>query len=267
MRNIKLIIEYEGTDYNGWQIQPGLKTVQGVLQSKLSIITKAETIVIGSGRTDSGVHASWQVVNFKTESRMKPDEFKAALNSLLPKDIVVKHAEEVEDSFHARYSAIGRTYRYTILNSKTPWSFLQRYVYMVHYPIQIDKMAEASQCLIGTHDFTSFASDGDHIKNYVRTVFDAKVFDSGYPSLSFPLFYLNDVFNNQEKLICFQITGNGFLRSMVRAITGTLLEIGKGKMPSEKMKEILDGKDRTLAGPSLPARGLCLIKVNYLERY
>jgi len=265
MRNIKLIIEYDGTDYCGWQVQPGLSSVQGTIESSLSTITKAETGVIGAGRTDSGVHALCQVANFKTESRMKPEEFKAALSSVLPKDIVIKHVEEVDEDFHARYSAVRRAYRYTILNGTTPSAFLRRYVHLVRESVQLEKMAEACKYFIGTYDFASFASGSDPVKNHIRTVSDAKITDAKHPSSYFPLFYIDNIPDDQENMIYFYIEANGFLRGMVRAIIGTLLEIGKGKMPPERIKDILDAKDRSIAGPSLPARGLCLVRVEYIS--
>jgi tRNA pseudouridine38-40 synthase len=268
MRNIKLVIEYEGTNYHGWQVQPRLKTIQGVLQSKLSTIIKADTEVIGAGRTDAGVHALCQVANFRTDSRMTQEEFKAALNSILPKDIVIRHVQEVEDEFNARYSATSRTYRYTILNSTTPSAFLRNYAYLVPQPIDIAGMADACKVLLGTHDFSSFASTGDPVRSFVRTVTDARIVDTEgahigtleehpvsriqYPESSI-----------QHRLIHLQIEANAFLRCMVRAIAGTLLEVGKEKMPPEGMREVLEAKNRSAAGPSLPARGLCLVRVDY----
>ncbi len=261
MRNIKLIIEYEGTYYHGWQVQPGLKTIQGLLRSKLSMITKADTQVTGAGRTDAGVHALGQVAHFRTDSRMTPEEFKVALNSVLPKDIVIKHVEEAGDDFHARYSATGRTYRYTILNDTTPSAFLRNYAYMVSRPIDVDSMADACKSLLGTHDFSSFASTGDPVHSFIRTVSDARILDTG---CWIPALRVQDQASSIERrLIHFQIEANAFLRGMVRAIAGTLLEIGKGKMSVEKMPEVIDARSRSAAGPSLPARGLCLISVSY----
>jgi len=261
MRNIKLVIEYEGTNYHGWQIQPGLDTIQGILESRLSIITKADTEVIGAGRTDAGVHALAQVANFKTDSRMTPQEFKSAFNSILPKDIVVKDAQEVEDDFHARYGATSRTYVYTILNSTTPSAFLRNYVYVVPQPIDVSLMSDACNLLVGTHDFSSFASVGDPKRNLTRTVYDVKLKDKRQESSK--TFALCPMLYGFCSFIHLQIEANAFLRGMVRAIAGTLLEIGRGKMPPEKITEILEAKDRSTAGPSLPARGLCLIKVDY----
>ena len=254
MRNIKLLVEYDGTNYHGWQVQPGQRTIQGVIQSRLSMVVKSDTRITGAGRTDAGVHALGQAANFKTDSRMTPAEFKAALNSVLPKDIVIRHVQEVEDNFHARHDATSRTYRYTILNEKTLSAFLRNYVYLVSHSIDVDGMAEACKLLLGTHDFSSFASTGDPVSDYVRTVSDARILDTEH---SDSLFY------TKNRLIQFHIEASGFLRCMVRAIVGTLLEIGNGRIAPEKMLEILEARDRSTAGPSLPAKGLCLIKVDY----
>ena len=263
MRNIKLVIEYDGTNYCGWQIQPGLETIQGVIQSKLSMITKADTKLAGAGRTDSGVHALGQAANFRTNSRMTPQEFKAALNSVLPKDIVVAHVEEVESDFHARFSARKRTYRYTILNDTTSSAFLRNYTYLVPQDIDTDGMADACKWLLGTHDFSSFASTGDPVRSFVRTVSDARILYADECSPLHPSQQVEGRFGVRHCLIHFQIEANAFLRGMVRAIAGTLLEMGKGKISPEEMRGIIEAKDREAAGPSLPARGLCLMRVDY----
>lgn len=256
MRNIKLTIEYDGTNYCGWQIQPGCDTIQGIIESTLSRITKSEVDVLGAGRTDAGVHALGQVANFRTESRMTPDEFRLALNSLLPRDIVIKYVEEVDENFHSRFDAVSRTYHYTILNANTPSAFLRNYVYVFAKPIDIDIMNIACQYLIGTHDFQSFASNSDEIHSTIRTVNIAEwtLLDSNSSVLGY---------EKGHHLIRFRIEANAFLRGMVRAITGTLLEVGVGKIQPEKVKEILEAKDRTIAGASLPAKGLCLVNVVY----
>jgi tRNA pseudouridine38-40 synthase len=259
MRNIKLVIEYDGTNYHGWQLQPGLKTIQGILESRLSTITKGDVTLYGAGRTDAGVHALGQVANFRTDSRMTHEEFRMALNSVLPGDIVIKHVQEVQEDFHARYSAVSRTYRYTILNEKTPSVFLRNYVYQVPYSIDVDSMADACKALLGTHDFSSFASTGDPVQDFTRTVTCAgiqqQVSSIQHPALSI-----------QHRLIHFQIEANAFLRCMVRAIAGTLLEIGKGKISPEKMRDIMEARDRKAAGPNLPGKGLYLVKVDYPQQ-
>ena len=262
MRNIRLIIEYDGTNYHGWQVQPGLRTIQGMLEAKLSMITKADVTLYGAGRTDSGVHALGQVANFRTDSRMTQEEFKMALNSVLPRDIVIKHAEEVAEEFHARYSAIGRTYRYTILNGITPSAFLRNYTYIVYKTIDVDGMADACEALLGTHDFSSFASTGDPVQSFVRTVTDARVSETvlGQAGVPLQLFPYTTI---EYRLVHFHIEANGFLKSMVRAIAGTLLEIGKSKMAPEKMQKVIEARNRSAAGPNLPSKGLCLVRVDY----
>ncbi|MBD3182230.1 tRNA pseudouridine(38-40) synthase TruA [Candidatus Poribacteria bacterium] len=263
MRNIKLIIEYDGTNYSGWQIQPYCKTIQGIIQDKLSIITKSPIKLTGSGRTDSGVHAIGQTANFKTESRMTSDQFQMALNSLLPNDIVIRHVGEVNENFNARYNAKLRTYRYTILNEKTSSAFLRNYTYLFPHDLDINAMNEACKFLIGTHDFVSFATTGDPVKNTVRIVTRAEV--SIPESSGFDGRFTIQEFWSDRRMIHFEIQANGFLRCMVRAITGTLVEIGRGKIKPEEMASILLAKDRNAAGPSLPAKGLCLINVSYKD--
>ena len=256
MRNIKLLIEYEGTNYCGWQIQPECETIQGIIESSLSKITKVDTDVIGAGRTDAGVHALGQAANFRTDSRMTPDEFKSALNSLLPRDIVIKHVEEVDESFHSRYDAINRVYHYTILNSATPSAFLRNNVYVISRPIDVELMNTACEFLMGTHDFSSFGSASDPVRSTVRNIKHARwyVFDSQCSVIDEGC---------KHHLIQLRIEANAFLRGMVRAIAGTLLEVGLGKIAPEKIKDILEMKDRSSAGPSLPAKGLCLVRVDY----
>jgi tRNA pseudouridine38-40 synthase len=261
MRNIKLVIEYDGTNYHGWQIQPNSITIQGVLEDKLSMITKSWAKITGAGRTDAGVHALGQVANFGTDSKMKPEDFKAALNSVLPKDIVIKHVQEVDADFSARYSAKSRTYVYTILNETTHSAFLWNYTHFFPYPIDLYSMTEACKVLLGAHDFSSFASTGDPVRSFVRIVTDARILDT--ENLMLDTGCRMPVFNMKRRLIHFIIEANGFLRCMVRAIAGTLLEIGRGKIPYEKMQEILEARDRKTAGPNLPAKGLCLVRVKY----
>jgi tRNA pseudouridine38-40 synthase len=266
MRNIKLVIEYDGTNYRGWQLQPGLKTIQGILESGLSTITKGDVTLYGAGRTDAGVHALGQVANFRTDSRMTPEEFRMALNSVLPGDIVIKHVQEVEEDFHARYSAVSRTYRYTILSEKTPSAFLRNYVYQVPYSIDVDSMADSCKLLLGTHDFSSFASTGDPVRDFTRTVTYAGI-QQQVSSIEHPASSIEHLVSSiQYRLIHFQIEANAFLRCMVRAIAGTLLEIGKGKMHPEKMRDIMEARDRRAAGPNLPGKGLYLVKVDYPQQ-
>ncbi|HGJ67282.1 TPA: tRNA pseudouridine synthase A, partial [bacterium] len=195
-----------------------------------------------------------------TESKMTPDEFKKALNSLLPRDIVIKHAEEVNMDFNSRFDAISRTYEYAILNSKTPLAFLRRYTYMLSKQIDVNLMNEACKFLAGMHDFTSFAITGDPVNSYVRNIINIecrlldKSSDTGW--------WLTNIVKEQN-IILLCIKANAFLRGMVRTIAGTLLEVGIGKMSPLKVKEILDAKNRSCAGRSLPPYGLCLVNVEY----
>lgn len=251
MRNIKLVIEYDGTNYCGWQIQAGVNTIQGVIESCLTTIVKAETQIIGAGRTDAGVHALGQVANFRTNSKMTTEQFKIALNSTLPKDIIIREVDEVDYNFHARYSAISRTYEYTIINGTTPSAFLRNYAYLVPKPLDFNLMADACPILLGIHDFSSFASGSDPLDNFTRNVTEARCWIQ------------DNEYRYTGKIIKFRISANAFLRGMVRAIVGTLIEIGKGKIMPDTLKEILEARDRSKAGYNVPAKGLCLVRVDY----
>ncbi len=245
MRKIKLLLEYEGTRYSGWQFQPNQVSIQGVLESKLHKITKKRTRVIGSGRTDSGVHAEGQVAHFQTTSTMKLQEFLKALNSLLPADIVVKKVEEAKPDFHAQISATRKTYRYTILNRDYPSALQGRMAYYIATPtLDVTAMRKAARCLVGSHDFKSFQGSGCTAKTTMREIYRLSVV-------------------KKDDFLRITVDGSGFLKYMVRNIVGTLIEIGWGNWPPEQMKAILKSKNRRLAGPTAPSRGLCLVKVVY----
>ncbi len=245
MRKLKILIEYEGTRYNGWQIQPNGLGIQEVLQNKLKKITKKKITVIASGRTDAGVHAEGQVAHFRTTSQMTPREFLKALNSLLPPDIVVKKVEDVSPDFHAQLSAIRKTYRYVILNRDFPSALQCRQAHYIATPtLDVAAMRKAARCLVGRKDFKSFQGSGCSAKTTVREIFRFSMV-------------------KKDDFIRITVDGNGFLKYMVRNIVGTLIEIGCGKCPPEQMKTILKSKNRRLAGPTAPSRGLCLVKVVY----
>lgn len=245
MRKIKIFLEYEGTRYHGWQYQPNKLSIQEVLENKLHKITKKKTRVIGSGRTDSGVHAEGQVAHFQTVSPMQPREFLKALNSLLPPDIVVTRVEEAKPDFHAQKSATRKTYRYTILNRDHPSALLCRQAHYIATPtLNVSAMRRAARYLVGQKDFKAFQGSGCSAKTTVREIFRVSV-------------------AKQDDFIRITVDGSGFLKFMVRNIVGTLIEIGWGKWPPERLKEILKSKNRRLAGPTAPARGLCLVKVVY----
>ncbi len=245
MRTIKLTIEYEGTRYHGWQSQKKHTTVQRVIEDKLSIILNQPTRVIGSGRTDAGVHALSQVAHFQTKSQMEAADLKRGLNSLLPSDIIIKDVSEERPLFHARYSALRRTYRYLIWNEALPSIFLTRFAWHVPTPLDIEKMRGASQCLLGTHDFSSFQGAGTKAASPVREI------------------YVISIERSERGLIIFTIEASAFLRHMVRNIMGTLLDVGTGKRTVREFHTILKAKDRKKAGKTAPPQGLYLKEVRY----
>jgi len=245
MRNIKLLIEYDGTNYQGWQVQAKGLTIQGMIEEKLALLTGKSVKLFGSGRTDSGVHALGQVAHFKTESAMDIRSMQRALNSLLPPDIVVQKIEEVEEDFHARKHSKSKVYEYWILNRNLRSAFHRGYVWYIPQELNWNEIKRATQRLIGEHDFASFRSVGTPTRTTVRKVNRAE-WKKG-----------------RNGLICFEIEANGFLKQMVRAIVGTLVEVGKGKISSEEFQKILESKDRKNAGPTAPAQGLFLKEVKY----
>ncbi|TFB08009.1 tRNA pseudouridine(38-40) synthase TruA [Candidatus Atribacteria bacterium MT.SAG.1] len=248
MINIKLTIEYEGTKYYGWQRQKGFLSIQGILEEKISQITQEKIVLNGSGRTDAGAHALGQVANFKTNSSIPWMELPFILNRMLPLDIRIKKAERVDDNFHARYSAVSKIYHYYVLNSNKNNNylsiFLRNYVYCVYSKINLEEMKKASKFLQGKHDFASFACSGSRIRNWERTIKDINITREG-------------------NIFCFHLEADAFLYKMVRAIIGTLLEVGKGKINYLEMKKILEAKNRKMAGKTVPSKGLFLMQVKY----
>jgi tRNA pseudouridine38-40 synthase len=247
MRNFKIIFEYDGAGFCGWQAQAqGERTVQGELEAVLLKVFKQPVKAIASGRTDSGVHARAQVVSFKADTRMKPLEIQRALNSLLPADIAVHEALDVKNDFHAQYSVKEKTYRYTVLNRKYRSVFLRDRVYFYPYPLNISNMRKAAKHLIGRHDFKSFQAY-DPLRAERQTVRTIKKI----------------VIKKEEDLVHIDVTADGFLYKMVRNIAGTLLAIGAGQLPLGDMPKILKAKNRKSAWDTAPAEGLCLMKVKY----
>lgn len=244
MRNIKLTIEYDGKCYNGWQKQPNKLNIQGEIERAIYNITKEEVDLIGSGRTDAGVHALGQVANFKTNSEISIEKLPLAINSQLKNSIVIKEAEEVDERFHSRYNAKHKTYRYIINNSKCGTAIYRNLEYSYPFKLDVEKMKQASIYFEGEHDFKAFKSSGTSSKNSVRTIYKAIVKQEG------------------EKIII-ELTGNGFLYNMVRIISGTLLDVGLGKIKPEEIPEIIESKDRQRAGKTLPPYGLYLVEVKY----
>ena len=244
MRNIKLVIEYDGKSFNGWQKQPNKLNIQGEIEKAIGEITGEEIELIASGRTDAGVHSLGQVANFKTNSKIDIEKFPYAINSKLKKSIVIKSAEEVPERFHSRYSVHSKTYRYTINNSKFGTALYRDMEY--HFPIKLDenKMQEAAKYFEGEHDFKAFKASGTSSKSSVRIIYKAVV-------------------KRQDDRVIIELTGNGFLYNMVRIIAGTLVDVGIGKIEPEEIKNIIEEKERKKAGKTLPARGLCLLEVQY----
>ena len=244
MRNIKLTIEYDGKDFNGWQKQPNKPNIQGEIERAIYNITKEEVDLIGSGRTDAGVHALGQVANFKTNSNIPIEKLALAINSQLKNTIIIKKAEEVDERFHSRYNAKHKTYRYIINNSPCGTAIYRNLEYCFPIKLDVAKMQEAAKYFEGEHDFKAFKSSGTSAKNSVRTIYNASVKQEG------------------EKIII-ELTGNGFLYNMVRIISGTLLDVGLQKIKPEEIKNIIEEKDRQKAGKTLPAHGLYLVEVKY----
>ena len=245
MINYKMILQYDGSRYSGWQVQGNTEqTIQGKLQSVLEKMTGEEIEIHGSGRTDAGVHAMGQVANFKLQSAYEPEEIKRYCNQYLPEDIVVLEVSEVPLRFHSRLNAIKKTYCYRIFLGEKPDVFRRKYVTPVAENLDINKMKAAAEVLLGTHDFTSFCGNRHFKKSAVRTIYEIRLEEK-----------------TDELDIYF--TGNGFLQNMVRILTGTLLEVGTGKQEVCEMKEILEGRNRSLAGKMAAAKGLVLINVEY----
>ena len=244
MRNIKLTIEYDGKEYNGWQKQPNKLNIQGSIEQAIFQITGEQVELNASGRTDAGVHALGQVANFKTNSCLPLEKFPIALNAKLKKSIVIRKAEEVEEDFHARYHCKKKTYRYILNNSKEGTAIYRNLEYHIPQKLDVQAMKQAISYFEGEHDFQGFKASGTSSKSSVRTIYQAQVI-------------------KKEDRIFIELTGNGFLYNMVRIIVGTLVEVGLGKKKAEQIPEILASKDRQKAGKTLPPQGLYLVEVNY----
>ena len=244
MKNIKLIIEYDGTNYYGWQKQPDGNTVQQKIEKAISEVTGETIDLIGCSRTDSGVHATGYVANFYTNSTIPGEKFYIVINQKLPKDIVVIKSEEVDKEFHARFSSTGKMYCYSILNQPIRSPLNSRYYHHIYKPLNIDLMIEGSKYMIGEKDFKSFQNNGSEVNSTVRTINDIKI--------------LKD-----ENYIKIYVTGDGFLYNMVRIIAGTLIDVGLGYKKPEQVLDIIESKDRSKAGKTAPALGLKLVKVFY----
>jgi len=245
MRNIKIIVEYDGTCYHGWQRQPNDITIQQVLEEKIGTITQEKVTLVSSGRTDAGVHAINQVVNFRTETTINTSNLLRGINSLLPGDIVVKELLDVDQTFHARYDARSKSYFYRIYNSSIRTALCRNYTWHVYHPLDVSAMQGALSLLKGTHDFSSFCGADDDAANHVRTVMRA------------------DIEQRNDHLIVISLDADGFLRYMVRNIVGTLADVGRGKTTVSDFSDIMVSQDRTKAGITAPPQGLFLKEVRY----
>lgn len=245
MRNIKLTIEYDGKDFNGWQKQPDKLNIQGTIEKAIQSMTGEEIELMASGRTDAGVHALGQVANFKTNSTIPIDKFAIAINSNLKKAIRILEAEEVEESFHSRLTCKRKKYRYVIDNTKQGSAIYRNLETHIPEKLNISKMKEAISYLEGEHDFKAFKASGTSNKSSIRTI------------------YKGEVKERDNGRIWIELTGNGFLYNMVRIMAGTLVEVGLGKIKPEEIKTILESKDRNEAGKTLPPQGLYLVQVEY----
>ncbi len=245
-RNIKMVMEYDGTQYHGWQRQKNALTLQAIVEEKIQVLTREHVTVIASGRTDAGVHALHQVCHFITHTDMHPESIRKGLNSLLPEDIVVRQAERAPLDFHARYSVKSKTYEYRILNREQPDLFLRHYAWHVARKLDMAGMVACVSLLRGRHDFSSFKSTRSDNLNPVREMIRAEL--HGSPD---------------KGLIRFLFEADGFLRHMVRNIVGTVVEVGSGRIASDEFLKIFEAKDRKRAGLKAPPQGLFLTMVRY----
>jgi tRNA pseudouridine38-40 synthase len=254
MRNLKLILSYDGSEFSGWQVQPDADTVQGTLASGIGRVTGEKVLPQGSGRTDAGVHALAQVVTFVTESSVPTENFVKALNDVLPASLRVLESAEMPPAFHARHSARAKTYRYRIYREAICPPFLARYVWHYPYPLDVEAMTQAADLVVGEKDFTSFAAvdpergrDGQPVSN-VRTIFSSSFTSYIEPS---------------GAELVYTVRGSGFLHHMVRNLMGTFILVGKGTLQAEDIPRILEVHNRSAAGATSPASGLYLVSVEY----
>lgn len=245
MKRIMLTVAYDGTNYHGWQVQPNGETIEGVLNRCLSALLGETIEVIGASRTDSGVHALENIAVFDTDTSIPPEKIAYALNARLPEDIKVQESKEVAASFHPRHCDSRKTYEYRIYHAPIPMPTERLYAHFVYTPLDISRMREAAAYFVGEHDFKSFCSADSQVENTIRRIEGVEVEERG-------------------NLIILRVVGRGFLYNMVRIMAGTLLEVGKGSIEPQEMKRILAAKERAAAGPTAPARGLTLMRYEFL---
>jgi tRNA pseudouridine38-40 synthase len=244
-KNFKLTIEYDGTEFHGWQRQKNARTIQGDVEAALATILKDRIVVTGAGRTDAGVHALGQVANFHCHTRIPPSAMCKALNSVLAEDIVIKNCELVEETFHARYDARSKTYRYTLLNRPLPMAIGRQYAWHLYKKLDFAAMQNVLPHICGFHDFRAFEGAGSPRSHTTRNILNATLVET------------------QRDLWVLSLEADGFLRYMVRNLVGSLVAVGHGKLTVAAFKALLASKDRSKAPPTAPARGLCLVEVKY----
>ena len=244
MRNLKLTLQYDGTDFFGWQMQPGRRTVQEVVESAIFEITRERVRLNASGRTDSGVHALGQVANFYTGTRLPCPALLKGINAKLPEDVTARECVEAPQGFCANKDAVRKRYRYVIADSRTPSPFLRKYAWFTHLPLNEAAMSRAAQFLLGRHDFLCFETEGPNRLSSVRTITNLEV-------------------TRHDECVWIEVEADGFLYNMVRAITGTLYQVGRGYWPTDAIPAILESRDRSRAGPTAPPEGLFLVHVTY----
>jgi tRNA pseudouridine38-40 synthase len=248
--NFKLLIQYDGTDFHGWQVQENQRTVQGELERTISLLEDAQVHVVGSGRTDAGVHAEGQVANIRLTRAFTPEKLRVAINGNLWRDVRVLNVEKAPDDFHARFSAKVKTYVYRVVNAPVMSPFWLRYAHHEARPLDVGRMNEAARFFLGEHDWTAFSAARSDVENRVRVIKDFTV-ESFWDKRA------------NASIIEFRISANGFLRYMVRSIVGTMLEVGRGEKDSDTIQTAIVSGNRDLAGATAPSQGLTLLKVNY----
>jgi tRNA pseudouridine38-40 synthase len=245
MKNFKMVLEYDGSGYHGWQRQARGMTIQEAIETAIRQMTGERATLIGSGRTDAGVHALHQVANFRSQTYLSAGVLLRGLNSLLPGDIAVRELQEADESFHAQFDARSKVYEYRIFNNEVRSALMRNYVWFIHVPLDIGAMREAAEYLTGKHDFSCFCASGHESASFVREVFRCGFETDG------------------QGMYVFSIEADGFLKYMVRNIIGTLVDVGKGKRPPAAVRQVMRAKDRRQAGVTAPAHGLYLKDVKY----
>jgi tRNA pseudouridine38-40 synthase len=265
-RTLKLTLAYDGTDYVGWQRQAEGVSIQGLLEDALSSIEGGHVSVTGAGRTDAGVHALGQVASATITHAIDPASLRRALNAMLPHAVRVLDVEEKGEGFHARYGARGKTYRYCLANGEVVSPFERRYVWHVTHALDVDAMAEAARAVEGRHDFAGFQASGSATATTERTMSSSTLRVAGVDDVFWrPVMPRWDAGGRHGRLLIYEVSGDGFLRHMVRTIVGTLVEIGAGRRSAGAVEAIVASRDRREAGPTAPACGLCLVRVAFAE--